>query len=154
MTESASFDAAVEAPIEEKRWQLSLRSLFIGTAIVATFIAAFSFPPLAVIAILIVEFAAFTFCLTATVYGRGWIRPFAVLTAIVMFLGYFVVASAHLMTPSAAVLALALHFIISVVSGLFGAAFHGYLMRTGGFVPIPDIPFVKDYLVNETENQE
>lgn len=132
-------------------WQLSLRSLFIGTSVVAVLLAAFQFPPLAVLLIVLIELFAFAAALVCAIYGRGWIRPFAILASLAMFLGYFLMASTNLQSPAVAAFFMMVHLVASAVVGLLGAVLHGYLLRHSGFVPVPNLPVLKDYLVNDVQ---
>lgn len=75
--------------------------------------------------------------------GRGWIRPFAICSLIPLI-------------PSAIEFWSSLHgdlvfrgTVCTLLSGFSGAAVHRFLVKTDGLVPVPNWPFIRNWLTNE-----
>ena len=139
------------APVKTKRWQFGHRTLLILMTVCCAILVAVVVPPLAVFALAFVAISLATFCLAATFYGRGWIRPFAIGTGLAMIFSFFLLVDARPHGPSEFSIGLFFLLFGSVSFGLLVAATHGYLKRRLGVVPIPNVPLLRDWLWNPDE---
>ncbi len=137
-----------------RRWQISVRSLLIFVTACCVVIAMFAFPPLAIISLLLALSGLTIFCLTASIYGRGWIRPFAVLTVAAISIGTLLILNTHVHGPGEFFVALLIMLVVAPSIGILAAATHGFLLRRIGIVPVPNVPFLRNWLSNPDAIQE
>ena len=138
-------------PVKQSRpWQFSIKALLVFMTACSVLFAMMLLPALALLTTLVSLLAMMIFCLTATIYGRGWIRPFAIGCGATLLLGFYWVYGAPFSQGEAIIYGL-IQILTSVVAGFFGAASHGCLKRRMGVIPIPNIPFVRKWLVNPEE---
>ena len=139
-------DAVAPVKSRSRFWQFSVRGLFVLTTICCAILAMIAFPPLFIIAEILALVGMSIFCLIAMIYGRGWIRPFAILCGVSLFCFFFV--SLNIRRADEMLFFLLIQFAGSVFVGVCGAAAHGFLKKRSGVVPIPNIPFVRNWLHN------
>ncbi len=139
-------------PVKSVRyWQVRVRSLVKFAVVCCAMIAMIAFPPLALISLMLATTAMGIFCVTASFYGRGWIRPFSVLTSVCLLLGVPILISGPIHGPGEACVAMLVLLVIAPSVGLVGAATHGFLGKRFGIVPVPNIPFLRRWLINPVE---
>ena len=141
------------APVKPHRraLQISIRTLLIATAIVAAIIGLSLAPPIAAVLLAVTHATLLGCALIAAISGRGWIRPFAIIFAIYLSgLAFFAVAT-HLPGPGAFAIFEVVNFLIATVISTSGAVFHSYLVKRNGYLPAPNLPFLRKWLANETE---
>ena len=139
------------APIKVTRrsyFQFSVRSLLITVAIVASLIGCIVVPE--IFAILACFFYLATTCalLTTLVYGRGWIKGFAIGFAVPHLLGYLV-AFASFDRPENVLILFIVAMICSGCAGLITSVVRGYLKRRDGKVAVPQLPILRKWLTND-----
>lgn len=148
MSQAIDVSEAV-APVKPRRtWQFSVRGLMILMTLCCAVVAMFAFPPLFVIAGILALIALSIFSVVAMFYGRGWIRPFSIICSTSLMLFFLASFGMHIHGPEEACLYFAVQFFGSVFVGFCGAAAHGFLKKRSGIVPIPKIPFLKNWLHN------
>jgi hypothetical protein len=128
-------------------WQFNIKAILATTTACCLLLAMATVPPLLAIVLTLFHLAAAIAMVTAAIYGRGWIRPFSILAGISLAIGFLMIL-AEPMPAGAAGIALLFNLAISMAVGLCGAVFQGYLVRRGGFIPIPNLPLLRDTLVN------
>ncbi len=76
--------------------------------------------------------------------GRGWIRPFAVCAIVphVPIAWDFIVPGYY--DDGVLVILFA-----GLLAGITGAALHCYLQKANGFVPVPNVPYLRDWFSND-----
>ena len=136
------------APVKRRRWQFSVKHFLVLTTICCVFVAMLAFPPFFVIAGIMLEIALFVFCLVAAIWGRGWIRPFSIFTAIPLAFSAFILGNAPFHHPAEVAVFLGVQLVASIIIGLSGAVSYGYLKRRSGLVPVPNVPFLRKWLFN------
>jgi hypothetical protein len=131
-------------------WQFNLKTMLITVTAIAVFFGFVVAPGIPAI-ILTAGYVVSTIGLViAAFYGKGWIRPYSICGLVPM-------AGFALMTlvdfpfrgPEQLVIGLIILFVITNLVGLTGAVTHGFLSRRSGFVPVPNIPFLRDWLSND-----
>jgi len=151
MSQAIDVSEAV-APVKASRaFQFSVRALMILTTLCCVVIAMVAFPPLFVIAGILALIALSIFSVIAIVYGRGWIRPFSILCGISLLLFFIAFCNMHIGGPEEACIFFLFQFFGSVFVGFCGAAAHGFLKHRSGVVPIPRVPFLRNWLHNPVE---
>ena len=124
--------------------QFSLRSLMIGMTIVCVVCAMVAIPALLAISYGLIH-AALTSAIAITIWkGRGWIQAFSV-GAIFPHVGGFLIA----LSSSDPIVLCFVFELVAVVAGIAAAAYHGFLVRRKGILPVPDLPYIRDWLTNE-----
>lgn len=144
----ATFEPVAPVKVTRKP-QFSIRTLLIATTLASIGICFVLFPPIAAIALAIVYGAFVTACIVAAISGRGWIRPFAIVTALYLIVATFVLISSHIPGPVAFLILMGLNLVIGCTLGICAAVIQGFFARRGGVVPIPNVPFLRDWLYNE-----
>jgi hypothetical protein len=136
----------IESP--RRYFQLSMRTLMIVVTVAAAMIGCVVAAPLfAVLACLI--YVGTSCVLAATlIYGKGWIKGFAIGFSVPHVMGYFVALNAFSRPEGVLVLFLVANA-AGIVSGLTTSIAKSYLQRRGGLVGVPRIPFLCDWLSND-----
>ena len=147
-------EAVAPVKIARRTWQFSVRGLMILMTLCCAVLAMIACPPIFVFAAILVLLGLAIFCLVAVFYGRGWIRPFALLCGISLFLFFVTMFNMRIGRPEDAVIFFAMQFFGSVFVGICGAAAHGFLKQRSGVVPIPNVPFLKNWLHNPEETKQ
>ena len=132
-----------------RTFQFSIKTLLIATTVVAVFFAMAIFPPFAVITLLIAYTAIIFACIVTAFSGRGWIRPFAISSGMYLLVAALVLMNSHFPGPFAVFMLLLINLAIAIFIGLCAATTHSFLTRRGGMVPVPNIPFLRNWLHNE-----
>jgi O-antigen/teichoic acid export membrane protein len=141
-------------PVKSVRYShLRVRSLVKFAVVCCAIIAMIAFPMIAFIGLMVATAAVGIFCVTASFYGRGWIRPFSILTSVCLLLGVPIVISGPIHGPGEACVAMLVLLVVAASVGIVGAATHGFLGRRFGIVPVPNIPFLRHWLINPAEDQ-
>jgi hypothetical protein len=155
MNQTAEIPNVAMPPVKLRRsvWQFSMRSMLIVVTGFALICAMIAFPPLAVVALVMTQIAVSIFTITAVIFGRGWIRAFAIIASISMLIGLGVMMTAPLHHPLEVFVIGSIQLFLSCFIGFCGAAAHGYLKRRSGYVPVPNVPFLRDWLVNPEEQK-
>ena len=109
------------APVKRKRWQFSVKHFLALTTACCVFVAMCAFPPLFVIAGVMFELALFVFCIVAAIWGRGWIRPFSMFTAIPLVITFFIMVNGPFHHPAEVAVFMAIQLLGSMTVGLSGA---------------------------------
>jgi len=136
MSQTIDVSEAV-APVKKvPSWQFSVRSLLILTTVCCAGLAMMAFPPMILIAMFVGVVAMFIFCVTAAIYGRGWIRPFSIVAGATLLLSFLLLIGSH-MPPFAVAVFFMVQILASATAGLCGAAAHGFLKKRSGVVPVP-----------------
>ena len=146
---SQSIDVSnAAAPVKEvQRWQFSTRALLVLMTVCCAIMTVVVVPPIGIIVLSLVAIALAMFCPVAAIYGRGWIRPFSIATGVSLIFSFFISLEA---SPDGAELLIVLFMLLvgSIFIGMCSAAMHGFLKRRLGVVPIPNVPFLRDWLWN------
>ena len=155
MSETINIVEAV-APVKKAKrtWQFSVRGLLILMTLCCAVVAMFVCPPIFFMAMILALIGLTVFCLVAVFYGRGWIRPFAMICGTSLLLFFMVMSTVHIGGPEDAFFFLTFQFFGSVFVGICGAAAHGFLKQRSGVVPIPNVPFLKNWLHNPEEAKQ
>ena len=129
-------------------FQISIRGLMILTALIGLIAGAIAVPPvfavLSVVAFLLIS----PFLLTLAIFGRGWIRPFAI-GGLVPHVVTYLLCYAAMRSPESVLVTFAISIGATIAFGLVTACGYGWLRRSGGLVEIPNIPFIRNWLTNE-----
>ena len=144
------------APVKPRRFtfQISIKSLMITTAVVAVFIGMCLAPTIAAIVMALTHAALLGCSVIAAIRGRGWIRPFAIIFGLYLAGLMFFVLAEHFPGPEAFAIVETINIVIATVVGLCGAIFHSYLARRNGFIPVPNLPFLRNWLVNDPQQEQ
>ena len=155
MSQTIDVSEAV-APVKKasRSWQFSVRGLLILMTICCAVLAMIVCPPIFVIAAILGLFGLAIFCAVAIFYGRGWIRPFALLCGTSLFLFFLAMFNMRIHGPEEACVFFAMQFFGSVFVGICGAAAHGFLKQRSGIVPVPNVPYLKNFLHNPEKTEE
>jgi uncharacterized membrane protein YgdD (TMEM256/DUF423 family) len=148
MSQTIDVSNAVAPVKQRRRWQFGIKSVLILMTLCCAFFACCAFPPLAIIGLMLAGVCLFVGCLIAAFYGIGWIRPFGILCGTSLLIGFLMLMASNPPGPVEVAIMLAILMFLSVVIGFFGAAVHGFLRRRVGIVPIPNVPFLRDWLYN------
>lgn len=153
MNQTAEIPNVAMPPVKTRRatWQFSIRSMFVVVSGFALVCAMIAFPPVAVVALILTQIAVSIFTITAAIFGRGWIRAFAIITTLSMLAGFGFMLAAPIHHPLEMFVIGSIQLFLSCFIGFCGAATHGYLKRRSGIVPVPNVPFVRDWLMNPEE---
>ena len=157
MTMSQTVDAIeAVAPVKKasRSWQFSVRGLLILMTLCCAVLAMIAYPPILIIAEILALIGLAIFCVTAIIYGRGWIRPFALLCGTSLFLFFVTMWNIHIYGPEAAIMFFSIQLFGSVFVGICGAAAHGFLKQRSGMVPVPNVPWLKHWLHNPDETKQ
>ncbi len=127
--------------------QFSLRSLMIVVTAFCVMLALMVVPPLLAMATAAMYMGVTGILAIAIWEGRGWIRAFSV-GAIFPYLSGCLIALAIRQPFQLLVLVLVI-VVVSCVSGIAAAAFHSVLARGNGKLPIPNLPFVRNWFTND-----
>lgn len=122
----------------------------IATAVVAVLIGLCMAPEIAAIGLMFFHVIAIGCAIIATISGRGWIRPFAIIVGLYLIGLAFALTTMHLNGPEEFAIIELINMAIATVTGMSGAVFHSYLLRRNGMVPVPNLPFVRKWLINES----
>lgn len=128
--------------------QFSVKALLILLSVCCVLMAMAVLPPLAVIVLSLSSLATAVFCVTAAIFGRGWIRPFAILAGISLIIGFVMIVAAPFHHPAEVAIAMGVNLLMASFVGFSASLTHGFLKRRGGVVPIPNVPFVRDVFSN------
>lgn len=129
-------------------FQFSTRAVLITVSIIAMIIGCIAAPVLFAIVACILYLATTCLLLTTLIYGRGWIKGFALGFSIPHVLGY-VVALASFARPEGVLILFLFSILGSIVAGFATAIARGYLKRREGKVAIPQVPFLRRWLTND-----
>ena len=139
------------APIKVARrsyLQFSIRSLLITTAIIGAAIGCIVVPEIFAILACFAYLATTCALLTTLVYGRGWIKGFAIGFAVPHLLGYLV-AIASFERPEYVLILFIVAMMCSISAGLTTAIVRSYLKLRDGKVAIPQVPVLRNWLTND-----
>ena len=155
MSQAIDVSEAV-APVKKtsRSWQFSVRGLLILMTLCCAVLAMIACPPILIIAEILALIGLAIFCVTAIIYGRGWIRPFALLCGTSLFLFFVTMWNIHIYGPEAAIMFFSIQLFGSVFVGICGAAAHGFLKQRSGMVPVPNVPWLKHWLHNPDETKQ
>ena len=145
----AAFETTQPVKPTPRTIQFSIKSLMIVTTVFAVIVGLCMFPPAAAIALVAFYTAVVTACIVASVAGRGWIRPFAILTGLYLMAAIFVLFNVNIHSPFEFMLLVLINLGIGGFIGMCGSIAHGFLARRGGIVPVPNIPLLRKWLHNE-----
>ena len=136
------------APSHPAWRQFSLRTLMIAVTVLCVLFALAVAPPLLALVMAAMYFAGTGILAIAIWQGRGWIRAFAVGAMLPHVMGYLI---ALVIRESAQwfIMSLLLIVVVTCVSGIAAAAFHGVLARRGGELPVPNLPLLRSWLTND-----
>ena len=81
--------------------------------------------------------------------GRGWIRVFSLGALFPHLSGCFLLLAGG--RPSDLFVMALVTVVVSCVSGIAAAAFHGALVHRNGTLPIPNLPFLRDWFTNDRQ---
>lgn len=150
---SLPFEAVnvVSPPVKPaaRRFQITIKSIMIATAIVAVTIALSMAPVVAAIALMATHGILLCFAVIAAISGRGWIRPFAIIFGLYLIGLAIAMFGMHLPGPEAVAIVEAINLVVATIAGFCGAIFHSFLLKRNGYMPVPNIPFIRRWLVNE-----
>ena len=147
MNETVPQIAYLEKP-RNPGYQVSLRTLMVFTSIVAFITGAIVVPEVfGIIAVGLFLLMTPTLLLFA-IFGRGWIRPFAI-GGLIPHVVTYILAPEFMRSPEEALIAFAFSVGATVVVGLATACGHGWLRKSGGFISVPNLPFLRKWLTNE-----
>ena len=79
--------------------------------------------------------------------GRGWLQAFAVGAILPHVAGYLVLITGY--GASQLTLVVASLTVASFVAGVAAAAWNGFLARSNGKFPVPDLPYIRDWFANQ-----
>ena len=147
-------EAVAPVKIARRTWQFSVRGLMILMTLCCAVLAMIVCPPIFVIAAMLASIGLAIFCAVAVFYGRGWIRPFALLCGTSLLIFFLAMWNTHIGGPEDACFFLAFQFFGSVFIGICGAAAHGFLKQRSGVVPIPNVPYLNKFLHNPEETKQ
>lgn len=155
MSQAIDVSEAV-APVKKasRSWQFSVRGLLILMTLCCAVLAMIACPPILIIAEILALIGLAIFCVTAIIYGRGWIRPFALLCGTSLLLFFVTMWNIHIYGPEAAIMFFSIQLFGSVFVGICGAAAHGFLKQRSGMVPVPNVPWLKHWLHNPDETKQ
>ena len=150
---SLPFEAAncVSPPVKPvtRRFQVSIKGIMIATAIIAAIIGLSIAPEIAAFGLMIFHVVAISFAIIAAISGRGWIRPFAIIFGLYLVGLAFAMFTMRVHGPEEFVILELINMSVAILAGICGALFHSYLLRRGGYVPVPNLPWIRKWLVNE-----
>lgn len=129
-------------------FQFSTRAILIAGSIIAMVIGCIAAPAFFAIAACILYLATTCLLLTTLIYGRGWIKGFAIGFSIPHVLGY-VIAPVSFARPEGVLILFLFSILASVAAGFATAIVRGYLKRCGGKVAIPQVPLLRRWLSND-----
>ena len=136
------------APPRKLTFQFSIRGIMIATAVVALILGSLAAPEVVGIALIMAFVAVTTVLVISTVAARGWFRAFAIGALVPHVLTYLLLLDGP-GRASGVVIALLFSLLISTAIGFVAAVTHGFLLRRGGKVVVPNIPFIRNWLTNE-----
>ena len=140
-----SSQAALATP--PNRTQFNLRSLMLGVSVVCVICAFIAVPPLLALVSGVI-YAVLTGVLAITIWkGRGWAQAFSVGAILPHAASVVVALNSHGAVEF--VLAWLALELLACVAGIGSAAYHGFLARRQGTLPVPDLPFIRDWFSNE-----
>lgn len=127
--------------------QFSLRSLMIGITVFCVLCALVAIPP--ILALLTASVGvALAGMLALTVWkGRGWCQAFAVGAIAPHVAGIF--AMFNTSGPIEATFLFLAVELVACIAGVGSAAYHGFLIRRQGKLPVPNLPFIRKWFTNE-----
>ena len=150
---SQPFEAAnpVSPPVKPnlRRFQVSIKTLIVATAMFAVILAFMMQPAIAAFTLMLAHAILVGLSIIASISGRGWIRPFAiVLGTYLIVLGFVQMNLPHSGPAEFAVVEI-INLVLASICAFAGAAFQSFLARRDGFIPVPNLPFLKHWLVNK-----
>ena len=129
-------------------FQFSTRAVLIAGSIIAMIIGCIAAPALFAFVACILYLTTTCLLLATLIYGRGWIKGFAIGFSIPHVLGY-VVAIGSFTRPEGVLILFLLSMLASIVAGFATAIARAYLKRRDGKVAIPQVPFLRSWLSND-----
>ena len=130
----------------QRYMQFGLRSLMILMTACCIVLATLTVPPMMALAIAAL-FMAVSGVLVITIWrGRGWVRPFAAGAIVPHLFTLFLLRARN---PAEALILFLAAELVAVFSGTVAAAYCGYLAKRDGYLPVPDVPYVRDWLSND-----
>ena len=81
--------------------------------------------------------------------GRGWLQAFAAGAMLPHLAGYLVLTVGR--ESWEVVFEFVVLVLISCVAGVAAAAWHGVLAQHKGMLPVPNLPFIRDWFTNEQD---
>ena len=132
-----------------RRFQISIKSIMIATAGVGIIVAGCLAPPVAAIALLTIHAALIACSIIAAISGRGWIRPFAMTFGLYLIGFAFFLVAMRLPGPEAVAIIEIVNLVVATAVGFLAAMFHGFLARRNGLIPVPNVPILRRWLVND-----
>ncbi len=155
---SDRFSPTVHPPVkqlETKRpwFRFSVKSILILTALVALVMAMVVAPLLFAIGICVFHIVLSGVLLIGAIFGRGWVQAFAIASSVPHILAWFLFAiDGPGPGPEGLLIVGLIAQAITIGSGFAGASLHGILARRGGKMPIPNIPFIRNWFSNGAED--
>ena len=145
----AAFETTQPVKPAPRKLQFSIKSLLIGTTAIAVFIGLCMIPPAAAILLIALYALVITACIVTAFSGRGWIRPFAITGGLYMLTSLLLILNSHPPSAGAVAIVLLVNLIIAAGVGITSSIAHGFLAKRGGYVPVPNVPVLKNWLHNE-----
>lgn len=127
--------------------QFSLGTLMLAMTGICCVFGIVAFPPLLALLVAIYAALASGVLLSLIWKGKGWAQAFAIGAILPHALG--IIGMFGSPSPMAAVFAFLGVELLACCVGVGTAAGHGWLTRRGGMAPIPNLPFLRDWFVNE-----
>ena len=129
-------------------FQFSTRAILTIGSIIAMVIGCIAAPAFFAIAACVLYLATTCLLLTTLIYGRGWIKGFAIGFSIPHVLGY-VIALASFARPEGVLILFLFSMLASTTAGFATAIARGYLKSCEGKVAIPPVPALRRWLSND-----
>ena len=153
---SQTFEGINTSPVPQKpvvkRWQVSIKTMLLATAMIALLVGMLTIPELAAVSLFCVHVILVACCIVAAVSGRGWIRPFSILCGIYLIGAMFFLLGVNRIRPGEMAFSELVNLGIAMIVGTSGSVAHSYLVRRGGYVPVPNLPLLRDWMVNDIES--
>lgn len=129
------------------RPQFSIKTVLIVMTMTAVAVSCIAAPMVPAIVLLIVWPVVAVALLTTAIYGKGWIRPFAIAALLPQLFALFSGRFHH--DFHGVLFALVIMYGMSILAGLAGSITHCYLSKRSGKVPVPNVPFLRNWLSND-----
>ncbi len=151
MTQARPEIGFVNRPVPPRKLtiQFSNRAIVFSAFSAAILIGALVAPAISLIGFALAFLATSAFLATAIFCACGWFRAFAIgaffphgLSYLVLFAGF--------RGPEEVILAICLSLAVSFLVGGVAAVVHGFFVRRGGKIAVPNLPLIRTLLTNDT----